>query len=324
MTGHMTRGICRLAVVLALGVLVTPVGAQILGVNQTITVVDSGTACVTAPAACATFTVDNATPAVTLNITGTWTGTITFEGTNDDTLWTAITAINIGSGAQATTTTANGLFGINNAGVTKVRARATATITGSALVTAAKGQGVARTLTLPAGTGGATFKAGGVIYADPSVVANAADTNFVSNTVYNLPGNTLVNNGDALRFEIMWNFSADTGAKTMQCNIGYSAWTAAGGFTGGVNVLSFGSSVASQSLVASATMRRTGAAAGDLTSQGIFTVLNSWAGGVNNGSAGLGAWNAPTPILCHVKNAGAVAGSVTMKNFRIFYEPAPS
>jgi len=134
--------------VLALGlalVLARPMAAQPIGPNQTITVVDSGTACVTAPAACATYALDNNSPGVTINIAGTWTGTLTFEGTNNDGNWVALgLTTNVATGAQASTTTASGLFAITNTGVIKVRVRATAAITGAALVTAARGSGFAR------------------------------------------------------------------------------------------------------------------------------------------------------------------------------------
>jgi hypothetical protein len=311
-----------IAAVFAIGVLVAPIHAQILGVNQTITVVDSGTACVTAPTACATFVIDNSTPAVTLNVSGTWTGTLTFEASNDDTLFATISAINLATGAPATTTTANGMFGINNPGVTKVRARATAAITGSALVTAAKGQGLARNYSTPAGAGTATYKSGGVIYQEFPNIGNAADTNFVSNTPYNIPANTLTTNGDVLRFEAIWSLSSDAGTKTLQCNINYTNWTAAGGFTGGINLFSYGTTSASQTVSAMAILKRTAATTGDMVTQGLFTVLGSWVGG--NNYNGAFTWANPIPVLCHGKDASGVAGGMTLKHVRIMYEPAPS
>lgn len=115
--------------------------AQVITPNQAITVVDSGTACVTAPAACAIFALDNATSSVSISISGTWTGTLTFEGTNNDGIWTSVTVTPMAGGAKVTSTTTSGLFALVNGGVIKVRVRATAAITGSALVTAARGSG---------------------------------------------------------------------------------------------------------------------------------------------------------------------------------------
>lgn len=129
--------------------LAAPVHAQSFGDPQNITVIDSGTACVTAPTACALFSLDSNSPSVALSVVGTWTGTLTFEGTADGTTWVAVLASNLTTGAQATTTTANGLFSITNGGVIRVRARATAAVTGTAVVRAARGSGFARL-----GTGG--------------------------------------------------------------------------------------------------------------------------------------------------------------------------
>lgn len=128
----------------ALAVLSVPLRAQPVGAPQTITVVDSGTACVTAPTACATFALDSATGSLSLSVSGTWTGTLTFEGTNNGTNWTSVVAVNLATGAQATTTTASGLFSITNAGVIAVRARATAAMTGTAVLTATRGIGFTR------------------------------------------------------------------------------------------------------------------------------------------------------------------------------------
>jgi len=131
--------------VAALLLLAVPLRAQVITPNQAITVIDSGTACVTAPAACAIYALDQNTGGVTINVLGTWTGTLTFEGTNNDGIWIALgLTMNLATGAQASTTTANGLFAITNAGLIKVRVRATGAITGSAQITAAKGLGFAR------------------------------------------------------------------------------------------------------------------------------------------------------------------------------------
>jgi hypothetical protein len=137
------------------------VRAQVVGANQTITVVDSGTACVTAPTACATYALDNQTAGLTISVSGTWTGTLTFEGTNNDGIWTALPAQNVATSVVATTATANGLYTVTNVGVIKVRVRATAAITGSALITAAKGLGF---------TGSRAVTSGGVITA-PQLLA---------------------------------------------------------------------------------------------------------------------------------------------------------
>lgn len=133
-----------LAVMAALCCLAVPAQAQVIGQPQNITVIDSGTACVTALAACATYPIDSQTGGITLSVSGTWTGTLTFEGSNNGGAFVSLMATNVASAAQATTTTASGLFTIANVGFTVVRVRATAAVTGTAIVSAAKGLGFAR------------------------------------------------------------------------------------------------------------------------------------------------------------------------------------
>lgn len=203
--------------------LVVPVRAQIIGPNQTITVVDSGTACVTAPAACATYALDNQTTAVTINVAGTWTGTLTFEGTNNDSTWVALgLATNLATGAQGSTTTASGLFSIANGGVIKIRVRATAAMTGAALITAAKGLGVARAVTIPIGTGGAAAVAGGTLFSGTTPASNVSTTE-TDLITYTLPGGTLAVNGRGVRITAWGSTAANTNSKTFRLYFGATA-----------------------------------------------------------------------------------------------------
>lgn len=69
-------------------------------------------------------------------ISGTFTGTITFEGSADGgTSWTAIDAFPLGSRTAVTTTTAVGQWQVNAVGLTGLRMRGSATMTGAALCT---------------------------------------------------------------------------------------------------------------------------------------------------------------------------------------------
>ena len=138
----MTAARRALLVLVALLTCTTPLHAQSIGGPIAVTVVDSGTACVTAPTACATFTLDSTTNSVSLNVSGTWTGTLTFEGSNNGSVWTTVLGADLSTLGAASTTTANGTFGFANAGLVKIRARATAAITGTAVLTAARGGGV--------------------------------------------------------------------------------------------------------------------------------------------------------------------------------------
>lgn len=212
-----TRILLPLLVALAL---VWPVDAQVVGAPQSITVVDSGTRCVTAPTACATFALDTQTGGLTLSVSGTWTGTITFEGTNNDGVWTSLLATNLATGAQATTTTANGLFSITNAGVIKVTARATAAVTGSALVTAAKGLGFARIFgSVPIGTGGASATLGGTLFSS-TTSANNVSTGETDLITYPMPGGTLAVNTRGVRITAWGTSAANVNAKTLKVYFG--------------------------------------------------------------------------------------------------------
>jgi hypothetical protein len=97
---------------------------------------------------CASFSLANgAITSVTLAVSGTFTGTLTFEGTSDNSNWFTLSGTKLADGSSATTTTATGQFSFNNSGLLGVRARATAAMTGTAVVTAARGYAVARWLT---------------------------------------------------------------------------------------------------------------------------------------------------------------------------------
>ena len=77
-------------------------------------------------------------------ISGTWSGTLYFEGTVDGTQWNTMTGlpvpVQIGGAAYATSTAANGTWEFRAAGYVKMRVRG-AVATGSAVVTISAGAG---------------------------------------------------------------------------------------------------------------------------------------------------------------------------------------
>ena len=85
----------------------------------------------------------NATLAVAINgaagmrtqITGTWVGTLAFEGTVDGTNWVAINAVAAGLSVPAQTATANGVYAPTPAGFAQIRLNATAWTSGTATIT---------------------------------------------------------------------------------------------------------------------------------------------------------------------------------------------
>lgn len=63
---------------------------------------------------------------VAFQVTGTWTGTISFEATVDGSNWVALEVESVGNSATlATSTTANGIFRAVVLGLSQVRARLT-------------------------------------------------------------------------------------------------------------------------------------------------------------------------------------------------------
>ena len=81
---------------------------------------------------------DAVTGLVGFQLTGTWTGTVTFEGTVNGTDWVTLLRREIGTDAtpSGTTTTANGVFVVDAAGLLKVRARFSTDSSGTVLVDA--------------------------------------------------------------------------------------------------------------------------------------------------------------------------------------------
>lgn len=73
---------------------------------------------------------------VVFQLTGTFTATVTFEGTVDGTNWGAIQVVPTATGTAATTATGTGLFRADVRGLAKVRARVSAYTSGNVTVEA--------------------------------------------------------------------------------------------------------------------------------------------------------------------------------------------
>ena len=66
---------------------------------------------------------DNLASLVVYQLFGTWAGTVTFEGTIDNSTWASVRAEPLSTGTLATTTTVSGLFRIDASGLFKTRCR---------------------------------------------------------------------------------------------------------------------------------------------------------------------------------------------------------
>ena len=127
-----------------------------LSPNSPATVADvtaSGT--LAAAAATVVLSVAGGMSAASAQITGTWVGTIQFEGTVDGTNWVPINGVYAGGTAPGPTISANGVVRITPSGLASIRLNATAWTSGTATITMRTGRGTGGTFlnqSLPIGT----------------------------------------------------------------------------------------------------------------------------------------------------------------------------
>lgn len=169
--------------------------------------------------------------------------------------------------------------------------------------------------TFTAGSGTATTTPGGTLYWENTNTPNLADTNFVKTGTYVLPANTLKTPGDHLIVALEALFSAAGSSKTYVCNIGFTSWTAAGGFVSGSNFNSNATTTANADLhiVAEATYISS-------------TVFNTWTNAMVGTSfqstnfstvSGTVSWTADNNIACEAKDGSSNAGAITLEEFRV-------
>lgn len=149
-------------------------------------------------------------------ITGTWTGTIVFEGTMDGTTYQACSASPFGGGAPVQSTTANGLFVAAIPGCTGFRVRATAMTNGEATVT------LSATDAQPPPGAGTSIASG---------LSSTAVGTSVSATQLNILGNLLSANSSRQGFMIQNNSTQvlDVAFGTTAFTTAYGASIAPGG-----------------------------------------------------------------------------------------------
>ncbi len=188
----------------------TTVSAQILSPSpQSISAVFSS-ACTSST--CATWVLGQAS-SITLGITGTFSGTITFYGSADGgQTYVATGATKLSDGTLTTTTTATGQFAIANAGFTQVQARFTAYTSGGANITASRGYATAKLVPfssgspVPASSGGtgiSSYTIGDMLYASGATTLSklaASTSGFVltANGVGVAPSWQAISGGDVV------------------------------------------------------------------------------------------------------------------------------
>lgn len=154
---------------------------QVTTLQNAATATGNGTALDTTPMA-----------AVSVQITGTFVGTVTFEGTLDGSNWIALEATNANDDSRATTATAPGIYSVVLHGSVRFRARVSAYTSGDITVKARLQPGMI-TRNASGGGGGSgtvtTFSAGNLSPLFTSSVANATSTPALSFSLSNATAN---------------------------------------------------------------------------------------------------------------------------------------
>ena len=147
--------------------------------------------------------------AVGIVITGTWVGTITFEGSVDGTNWNPINAVAASTSTPQSTTIVNGLFRLTPAGLLQIRANMTAFTSGTATLT----------MRASAGTGG-TF-ANQVV--PVTIISNLAEgvVSVGNSSIVNLAANAV--------------FTGTTEDVTVYANIKVNVYSSHASATNGLN-----------------------------------------------------------------------------------------
>lgn len=148
---------------------------------------------------------------------------------------------------------------------------------------------------------------------------NAADTNYVSSTLYTLPANTLGTNGDRLEVEFPVSFDGTAATKTYTCNIGHTAYDATSGFTGGINMLSSATTSTSVTIVGRGVVTRI---SGTQSSVYAFNGISSgsWQTTAWTTSTAVD-WSASQPVRCIGKSSVGTGGIITIQEMRLTLVP---
>lgn len=131
------RSIRFYSLVAALVLWGTPALAQAVFQTQYVTAQSAGDCATTGT--CATFPLSIEANTVAFDVSGTFSGTLTFEGTVNGVRWNTLEVKRVADGTSTTTTTAVGAFYVGNAGFTGVRVRGTTWSSGQARVDATSG-----------------------------------------------------------------------------------------------------------------------------------------------------------------------------------------
>lgn len=174
----------------------------------------------------------NGNSGAAIQITGTWVGTLQFEGTLDGTNWIAINAVAASTSLPQVTNTVNGLFRLTPGGLAQMRVNATAWTSGTAVIS----------IRASAGTGG-TFinQIAPVKVTDGTNVASIFPATFLRTT--DEPRQVFYDNFDSAPDTVnVWNSTQGSGgvaAAVVNGILSLGAGTLANGFSKILSIPSF-------------------------------------------------------------------------------------
>lgn len=142
----------------------------------------------------------------TVQITGTWVGTITFEGTVDGTNYSSINGVFASSSTPKPTATANGIYRITPSGMASFRANMTAFTSGTAVISIRASAGVGGTFAnqvLPVEINprqAISFKGRASTFRTPGRAGTAGQKLF---SIHNATGSTLLVDVDKFKIDLV-------------------------------------------------------------------------------------------------------------------------
>jgi hypothetical protein len=173
--------------------------------------------------------------------------------------------------------------------------------------------------TFSAGSGTGTFRSSGVQFGEYLHLAVAANTNYVSSSVYTVPANTLVNTGDVLFLDLNTSYGSVAGTKSTYCNLGYTAYdaTQADPLTGGIDLVALASTATTTTQHVSTQFIRTGATTYAMNQRlnGVSTA-NSWVTGTYD-------WAVAQPVRCVIRDSGGTASNAFLEIMRLTVSGVP-
>lgn len=177
------------------------------------------------------------------------------------------------------------------------------------------------------GSTGVRYTPGGRISQVRVPVANGADTDFVfmplvmvGTGLPTIPAGFMANDGDLLEIRTEFALSAAVSSRTYQLNIGYTA-SGVGGFTGGTNIFSSGTTTASNDIVGRAYVLRLTANSTAYWAESQLLFSGAVQGTLRVTTAGIN-WANAANIALGIKDAGSNAAAITINYADVTYWPA--